>query len=67
MVKALEKVVFNPCTRKSANIGHPSRGKGLAGKARDLLRNQRHLRLRRVLLLIIGLLMAELAVPFTNP
>jgi hypothetical protein len=40
-VKALEKVVFNPCTRKSANMGHPSRERGLwkSGVAqwRDLL------------------------------
>jgi hypothetical protein len=29
--------VFNPCTRKSANMGHPSRGKACweAGKAED--------------------------------
>ena len=34
VVKALEKVVFNPCTRKSANMGHPSRGKGLVARER---------------------------------
>src|ERR1700733_1453847 len=31
-VKALEKVVFNPCTRKPANMGHPSQGARLGGK-----------------------------------
>jgi hypothetical protein len=27
--KHWKKLVFNPCTRKSANMGHPSRGLGL--------------------------------------
>src|SRR5580692_7844824 len=28
-------ISFNPCTRKSANMGHPSRGKGLVGSRAD--------------------------------
>ena len=35
MVKALEKVIFNPCTRKSANMGHPSRERGLVGNRKS--------------------------------
>src|ERR1700733_5028419 len=32
-------IFFNPCTRKSANVGHPSRGLGFveAGKAEDAM------------------------------
>src|ERR1700743_1066108 len=31
--------MFNPCTRKSANMGHPSRGQGLAGNRESGGRN----------------------------
>src|ERR1700691_4594465 len=41
VVKALEKVVFNPYTRKSANMGHPSRGQGLVGNRKSRGRNDR--------------------------
>jgi hypothetical protein len=27
--KSGSPILFNPCTRKSANLGHPSRGQGL--------------------------------------
>ena len=27
--KSGSPILFNPCTRKSANMGHPSRGQGL--------------------------------------
>jgi hypothetical protein len=29
--KSGSPIVFNPCTRNSANMGHPSRGQGLVG------------------------------------
>jgi hypothetical protein len=38
--KSGSPILFNPCTRKSANMGHPSRGKA-GEQARDLSPNQR--------------------------
>jgi hypothetical protein len=37
ITKSGSPILFNPCTRKSANMGHPSRGKAWweAGKAED--------------------------------
>ena len=33
--KSGSPILFNPCTRKSANMGHPSRGQGLVGSRKS--------------------------------